>query len=320
MSVIQASARAGPQSGLSPGMVHEYQPFGFDDSDRARGGGAAPEESRARLAALRAQVRALEQGAARGGAQEGRSLPLGVADLDRHLPGGGLSLAGLHEIEGLRAEWDDGAATGFCLGLLARLFAARPQGPHHGALWGPVLWVSRWRDLYAPGLAAFGIDPGRLILVRARSETDVLWAMEEGLRCAELAAVVGEAEALDRTAGRRLQLAAEAGGIPGFVLHRRLRPARQGSAPSGALTRWRVAAAPAARVACPAGRPLYGAAGDHLPGRARWAIELLRCRGAGPGQWDLEWDDATGGVALAAALRDRPLAPAAEPLGARRAS
>jgi protein ImuA len=301
-------------------MAQEYQCIGLDGSDCVQGDGGRPDGRRAHLAALRARVRALEQGAAEGSAADWRVLPLGAADLDRHLPGGGLPLAGLHEIEGLRAEWDDGAATGFCLGLLARLFAVGcgesrgPQGPS-----GPVLWVSRWRDLYAPGLAAFGLDPGRLILVRATRETDVLWAVEEGLRCAELSAVVGEAEALDRTAGRRLQLAAEAGGIPAFVLHRRLGPARQGVAPSGALTRWRVAPAPAAHVVCPAGRPLHGAAADRLPGRARWAVELLRCRGAGPGQWDLEWNDATGRFDLAAALRDRPLAPPAAAFGVRRA-
>jgi len=273
-------------------------------------GGGINEEGRARLERLRAEIRALE--AAPEG--ERRVLPLGIAALDRHLPGGGLPLAGLHEIAGERAEWDDGAATGFCLALLARLLSAERQGA--------VLWVARWRDLYAPGLAAFGLDPGRLILVRAGGEADVLWALEEGLRCADLAAVVGEADALDRAAGRRLQLAAEAGGRPAFVLRRGLRPAchvGRGGIPSGALSRWRVAPAPSARVACLAGQVLTGEPAARLPGRARWAVELLRCRGTAPGQWDLEWDDATGGFALAAALRDRPLAPPSWSRGARRA-
>ncbi|MFQ5774814.1 MAG: ImuA family protein [Kiloniellaceae bacterium] len=260
------------------------------------------------LAALRARIRALEVGA--GGAGGRRVLPLGVAALDRHLPGGGLPLACLHEIEGARAEWDDGAATGFCLALLARLSAAAPGR-------APILWVGCWRDLYAPGLAAFGLDPGRLILVRAGGEADVLWAMEEGLRCADLAAVVGEVETLERCAGRRLQLAAEAGGVTAFLLRRRLRPARRAPAPSSALTRWRAAPARSATLACPAGEPLSGAAVEKLPGRPRWAVELLRCRGAAPGQWLVEWDDATGGFALAAALRDGSVAPESTPAGAR---
>jgi len=242
------------------------------------------------LADLRARVRAIERGAAYGGLRR-RTAPLGAAVLDAHLPGGGLPLGGLHEIEGGRAEWDDGAATGFCVGLLARLLAAVSE-PGNGRRNGnkPVLWVSPWRDLYAPGLRAFGFDPGRLIQVRAGG-TDVLWAMEEGLRCARLAAVVGEVETLERGPGRRLQLAAEAGGVTAFVLRRGLRPARPARAgASAAVTRWRVEAETMSRA----------------PGAPRWRVELLRCRGAAPGQWSLEWDDAAGGFAVAAALRDRP--------------
>ena len=253
------------------------------------------------LSDLRARVRAIERGAAYGGLRR-RAAPLGAPALDAHLPGGGLPLGGLHEIEGGRAEWDDGAATGFCAGLLVRLLDAAPE-PGRGNK--PVLWVSPWRDLYAPGLKAFGLDPGRLIQVRAGSEADVLWAMEEGLRCARLAAVVGEIDTLARGPGRRLQLAAEAGGVTAFALRRGLRPARparEGS--SAAVTRWRVEA-----DAISGGQGADGLGvreSGRSPARPRWRVELLRCRGAAPGQWCLEWDDAAGGFAVAAALRDRP--------------
>jgi protein ImuA len=199
-----------------------------------------PDGHAAELAGLRARVRAIERGAAYGGARR-RAAPLGAAGLDAHLPGGGLPLGALHEIEGGRAEWDDGAATGFCAGLLARLLDAVPERQRGK----PVLWISPWRDLYAPGLRAFGLDPGRLILVRAgagAAGAEVLWAMEEGLRCARLAAVVGEIDALERGPGRRLQLAAETGGVTAFALRRGLRPARRGAGPSAAVTRWRVEA------------------------------------------------------------------------------
>ena len=265
-----------------------------------------PKNSREDLVALRARVRALERGAACARAGT-RVAPLGLAALDAHLPGGGLALGCLHEIEGGRAEWDDSAATGFCLALLARLLGALPEGAAAAPqARGPVLWVSRWRDLYAPGLAAFGLDPGRLILVQAGSGTEVLWAMEEALRCPRLAAVVGEVEALERSAGRRLQLAAETSGVTVFALRRPLRPARRAEAPSAAATRWRVMPA---RVSAQASAQVPAGSG-RFPDRPCWQVELLRCRGAAPGQWHLEWDDATGGFALAAALRDRPPAPA----------
>jgi protein ImuA len=261
------------------------------------------------LTALRAQVRRIEQG--RGAdAIGGRArpvAPLGLAALDDALPGGGLPLGALHEIEGERAEWDDGATTGFCLALLTRLGLARldrrfPTGRK-------ILWISRQGDLYPPALAGQGLDPGRFLLVRAKGDAEVLWAMEEGLRCRRLAAVVGEVEGLDRLAGRRLQLAAEASldgrgphetsatsAVTAFALHRRFRPPRAGRAASAALSRWRVTAS---------------ASGDQLGesfiGRPRWRLDLLRCRGAAPGSWQVEWDDAACGFSLAPALRDRSL-------------
>ncbi len=272
------------RASLSPAQPPAAAPSRRPDGAPDRGPGSD-------LAGLRARVRAIERGAAYGGLRR-RVAPLGAAGLDTHLPGGGLPLGGLHEIEGGRAEWDDGAATGFCAGLLARLLDAVPERRRDHK---PVLWVSPWRDLYAPGLRAFGLDPGRLIQVRAGGEAEVLWAMEEGLRCARLAAVVGEVETLERGPGRRLQLAAEAAGVTAFALRRGLRPARPARAgASAAITRWRVEAA------------AFAAGAGQSPARPRWRVELLRCRGAAPGQWCLEWDDAAGGFAVAAALRDRP--------------
>ncbi|WP_422365902.1 ImuA family protein [Pelagibius sp.] len=258
------------------------------------------EGRQAGLAALRAQISRIES-AGRGLARR-PVLPLGLSALDEALPGGGLPLGALHEIEGERAEWDDGVTLGFCLALLARLRRfSSSNSPKH------VLWISRWGDLYPPALVALGLDPGRFIMVRAKAEPDLLWAMEEGLRCNRLAAVVGEVEGLDRLAGRRLQLAAEASlengaGVTAFALHRRFRPRRRGRDASAALSRWRVA-------------PLVSRAASSndtedatFIGRPRWRLDLLRCRGAAPGSWQVEWDNAACGFSLAPALRDGSLA------------
>src|SRR3546814_1442887 len=78
--------------------------------------------------------------------------PLGLAALDEALPGGGLPLGALHEIEGERAEWDDGATTGFCLALLSRMEKAAQTAR-------PILWISRQGDLYPPALVGQGLDP-----------------------------------------------------------------------------------------------------------------------------------------------------------------
>ena len=215
----------------------------------------------------------------RGGSAPRPALALGIPAVDTAL-GGGLATGCLHEVlAGPDGGSGDAAATGFGLALLARLLGGDTR---------PALWCARRIDLYGPGLAAFGLDPGRLILLEAAKPAELLWAMEEGLRCPGLAAVVAELDGLDLTAGRRLQLAAEAGGATGLVLGR-----RAGGA-SAATRRWRVTPRPAAGMAA--------------GGSARWHVELLRCRGGRPRDWEMEWHDGTGDLALAAALRDRPAA------------
>jgi hypothetical protein len=187
----------------------------------------------------------------------------------------------------------------------------RPLGRRAGS--GPVLWCLKRPDLYGPGLIAHGLDPARLIVVTAPRDEDILWAVEEGLRAPALAAVVGEIARLPMVAGRRLQLAAEHSGVTAFLL-RRWRNGAEAAAererPSAAVTRWRVAALPAQDSDDPRLQ--------HLIGRPRWRVELLRCRGGVPAEWDVEtWDvetgnvevaDAAGHVRLSAALADRPAA------------
>ena len=226
------------------------------------------------LSALRAEVRRLERGKGRPFSS---TVPLGIPLIDRHLAGGGLSAAALHEIEGARGEWDDGAATAFSLLLVKAFLKSRP---------GPVLWISGTRDLYGPGLAAFGLDPGRFLFVQARREEDRFWALEEGLADGALSAVVGEVERSSTKAGRRLQLAAGDGGVPAILLRRGLTPLRRTREASAAETRWCISAE--APKDAEAGKPAQGKVcdpGKHPPGASLWRVELLRCRGASPGSW-----------------------------------
>jgi protein ImuA len=219
-------------------------------------------------------------------------LPFGVAAIDRVLPDGGLARGGLHEILGAGGDEEDGAlAAAFAAGILGRLAGG-----------GMVLWCLPRPDLYGHGLAAHGLDPAHIVLVRASRDAEVLWAMEEGLRAPGIAAVVGEVGTLPAVASRRLQLAAERSGITAFLLRRWCeggQAARERNLPNAAMTRWRIAALPS--------RPLRGEPGV---GRPRWRVELLRCRGGGePACWEVEEADATGHVSLAAALADRPAVP-----------
>ncbi|MFV0303552.1 MAG: ImuA family protein [Paracoccus sp. (in: a-proteobacteria)] len=73
----------------------------------------------------------------------------------------------------------------------------------------------------------------RLHLFRAEGETDLLWCIEEALRSAPVGLVIAEPEKpLSLTAGRRLQLAAEAGRTTGLML------IREGAGSNATETRW----------------------------------------------------------------------------------
>ncbi len=249
------------------------------------------------LADLRARIRALELGGVPAGAAA-----LGIAAIDDALPGGGLARGALHEIEvagGAGREAALGAASGFAAVLLARFAAGRGPGADRGsgAARRPVLWCQRRVDLYGPGLAAFGLDPARLIVVRAPAPRQALWVLEEALRNRRLAAVLGEVDGIDLAASRRLQLAARAG-TPCLLL-------RRGPAPgvSAAVTRWRVGPAPG-DAAQPGHDP------PHNLGASRWRVELVRCRGGAARAWLIEWCHETHRFTMAAPLADRTEAPA----------
>ena len=239
------------------------------------------------LAALRRRIEGIERPRLASDGDGAAVLSLGVEAVDRALPEGGLRLAGLHEFLG-----EAGA-----LALVAALAARRLAD---GAA-GPVFWCLERALPYPPGLAAFGLGPERLILVRAREGREVLWAMEEVLGSGHAALVVGEVRRLDWTASRRLQLAAENGATPALLVN-----GGDHAAAPAALTRWRVGSAPSGPAADGPGL-----------GAPRLALNLLRARGAAPGAWLIEWDHTTRAFSLVAPLVDRESEPA--PSGIRRA-
>ena len=219
-----------------------------------------------------------------GGAHGSRkSLPFGVSALDRHLPGRGLILGALHEVveHGPAAEFA-GSATFFTAGIAARLK-------------GPVLWCLTRRDLFAPGLMKVGLHPDRVIYAETNRDADVLPLIEEGLHQKGLGAVIGEVSRLGLTTSRRLQVAAEASGVPALVIRRWWTVAQKDltKLPTAASTRWRVSPVPSEVV--PAGGLRRG----------RWQVELVRCRGAQPRSWILEACNAQGRLALPADLANR---------------
>ena len=283
------------------------------------------------LEQLKAQIRQLEGFGGKLTGTKQQVLPFGVDAIDDHLPGGGLLRGALHEI----FADDAGIATAFCALLAGRLAG---DTENHTILWCERPWALDAGALYGPALLQFGIDPARMILVRPRRDTDALWAMEEGLRCGRVAAVIGEITDMSLTASRRLQLAAEETGVTALML----RPKTDKPTPSAAVTRWRLDAVEHATRDTgiseiterandndqkrpgttdltfngPSGLDSNGPSGldSNGPsglGTARWRAELFRCRGGVAANWMMEWNDETGNFSLAAEICDRSPVPSA---------
>lgn len=265
-----------------------------------------------RVAALRRALRTIESTLPEGdpGLEPGRdgrrmlSLGEGGLSLDARL-GGGLAGAALHEVVAAHRA-DDGAAAGFAVALAARCAGDRP-----------LVWIvedcaaTETGAPYRPGLAAHGLDPDRLVLVRTADARATLWACEEALR-SRAPVVLAElwgAQHYGLAPSRRLLLAARAGRGIALLLHTGL-SGKADALSSAADTRFAVAACPSPRLAS-AGARLP------IPGIAAFAVRLLKLRAAAGFDRDrvhaLVWnpvrrcfDDHPSSVGVSAAAADRP--------------
>lgn len=198
----------------------------------------------------------------------GRAM-LGHAEVDAALKGG-LARGALHEVfaEGRFSA----TATGFIAGLARRI-----------AEWRTLLWIRQdfaareAGDLAMTGFAELGLDPRRIVLVRAKDAEMVLQIAADGLACRSVGAVIaeiwGETRAFDLVASRKLTLASGASGIPCLMLRLAASPRT-----STAETRWVVGAArslPAASWEA-WGEPVFDAA-------------LVRNRHGSTGHWIMNW-------------------------------
>jgi protein ImuA len=228
---------------------------------------------------LREKIRRIEAGNRRDVAV----LPFDVPGIDARLPGGGLALGALHEVAG----GGNGALDGAAAALFAAGIAARSKGQ--------VLWCVIRQDLFAPGIAQAGLAPDRVVYAEAGDDKEVLACFEEGLRHGGLGSVIAEIGRLTMTNSRRLQLAAESSGTLGIALRRwrRQSDAAEFGQLTAASTRWRITVLPSVPL------PVPGV------GRARWLVELIRCRAGDSADFEVEACDAQGRLALPADLANR---------------
>jgi protein ImuA len=192
---------------------------------------------------------------------------LGHADADAAMQGG-LAKGVVHEVfaEGRQSA----AATGFIAGLIGRVSARRP-----------LVWVRQdFTEIESgavsmSGLAELGLDPRRLVTVRAADVDAALRTAADALACDALGGVVlevwGQARQLDLVASRKLTLAAQMSGVTALLLRVGAEPE-----PSTAETRWIVRAAHSPPPISAWGAPVFDA-------------QLVRNRHGPVGRWIMEW-------------------------------
>ena len=149
---------------------------------------------------------------------------------------------------------------------------------------GPLVWILPSHAPELPMLRGLPRGVGELLhLLRPVGETDLLWCVEEALRAAPASLVISEPEKpLSLTAGRRLQLAAEAGRTTGLML------IRQDAGSNATETRWNC-------------EPLAGAAADST--LHRWT--LTKNKKGTLGSWTVNWNGASAAFHMVSEARQR---------------
>lgn len=195
--------------------------------------------------------------------QAGTTSFAGLEQIEAAFPNAVFPTGAIHEF--LTEEPEYAAACGGFLGGLLKVFM------QHG---GICLWISTSRSLFPPALKNFGVDPDRIIFIDLKQKKDILWSMEEALKCGSLAAVIGEIEEISFTESRRLQLVVEKSKVTGFIL----RTNTKKLSTTACVARWRIKSLPSEFE-------------DGMPGLGfpRWNVELLKVRNGNPGSWMIEW-------------------------------
>ncbi len=201
---------------------------------------------------------------------EGFKVPLaghvrykGLEQIEAAFPNSVFPTGALHEFLAGKPE-EEAVTEGFISGVLQGLM-------QNG---GICLWISPSVSVFPPALKAFGIEPDRIVFVCLHRHRDILWAMEEALKCNALAAVVAEVQDLTFAESRRLQLVVEKSRVTGFILRKDTRKVSS----TTCVARWKIT-------------PVPSETANGLPGlgHPRWNVELLKVRNGSPGQWQIEW-------------------------------
>jgi protein ImuA len=191
------------------------------------------------------------------------AMGIGLDFMSEAFPQSQFPLGAVHELICDGAEAVSSTA-GFTSGILAGLMK-------NG---GVAVWIGNSPTLFPPALKTFGIPPNQVIFIDLKKEKDILWAMEEALKCATLSAVIGEIPELSFNHSRRFQLTVEQSKTTGFILRSNPRILT----PNSCVARWKIKPLPSSNEFC-------------LPGIGHpvWHVDLQKIRNGKPSSWTVEW-------------------------------
>ena len=188
---------------------------------------------------------------------------IGFHSIEKAFPNSKFPVGCTHEF--ISPSQEDYAATcGFIAVMLNKLMQFK----------GAAIWISTARTLFPAALNTFGTNPENIIFVDLKRERDVLYTVEEALKCKVISTVIGEIKNITFKESRRLQLAAEQSRATGFLI--RNQPKFLNTV--ACVSRWRITSIPSQL-------------NNDMPGVGfpQWNVELLKVRNGKPGAWQLEY-------------------------------
>ncbi len=194
------------------------------------------------------------------------ALDVKLGSIKNAFPNNTFPLGAIHEFIST-LPGDVAVTNGFIISILASLMK-------NG---GVSIWIGSSQTIFPPALQSFGIAPDKIIFINLQKEKEILWVMEEAMKCEGLVAVVGQIQDLNFTASRRLQLAVEHSLVTGFIICQNPRKINTTSC----ITRWKITS-------------LASGSADDMPGVCfpRWNVELLKVKNGKPGTWQIEFSTA----------------------------
>jgi len=190
-------------------------------------------------------------------------IAMDLGPLEKAFPNGTFPKGVIHEFVSF-SRMDSAASCGFIVGILGKLMQNA----------GICIWISSVQTVFPSAISTFGADPASIIFVSMKQQKDVLWAMEEALKCPGITAVLAEIHQLDFVQSRRLQLAVEKSKVTGFILQHNPKLLLA----TTCAARWKVTSLPSQ-------------SDEGLPGIGNpcWNVELLKVRNGTAAKGKIVW-------------------------------